>query len=105
MRCRAPWPFRGRRDECRHDGATGTALAESRASDHPIRNQPKEFVMNKDQVQGRATEAKGNIKEAAGKVVGNQKLQGEGLVDQAKGKTQAGYGDAKEQVKKGIDRM
>ena len=46
--------------------------------------------MNKDQVQGRATEAKGDIKEAAGKLVGNQKLQGEGLVDQAKGKTQAG---------------
>jgi len=60
--------------------------------------------MNKDQVQGRATEVKGDIKEAAGKLVGNQKLQGEGLVDQAKGKTQAGYGDAKEQVKKAIDR-
>ncbi len=60
--------------------------------------------MNKDQVQGRATQAKGDIKEAAGKMVGNQKLQGEGLVDQAKGKTQAGYGDAKEQVKKAIDR-
>ena len=60
--------------------------------------------MNKDQLQGRATEVKGNIKEAAGKVVGNQKLQGEGMVDQAKGKVQAGYGDAKEQVKKGIDR-
>ena len=60
--------------------------------------------MNKDQVQGRATEVKGDIKEGAGKMVGNRKLQGEGLVDQAKGKTQAGYGDAKEQVKKGIDR-
>jgi uncharacterized protein YjbJ (UPF0337 family) len=60
--------------------------------------------MNKDQVQGRASEVKGNLKEAAGKLVGNQKLQGEGLVDQAKGKTQAVYGDAKEQVKKGIDR-
>ena len=60
--------------------------------------------MNKNQVQGRATEVKGDIKEAAGKVVGNQKLQGEGLVDQAKGKAQAVYGDAKEQVKKGIDR-
>jgi uncharacterized protein YjbJ (UPF0337 family) len=65
----------------------------------------KEFIMNKDQVQGRATQAKGDIKEAAGKMVGNQKLQGEGMVDQAKGKTQAGYGDAKEQVKKGIDRI
>ena len=60
--------------------------------------------MNKDQVQGRATEAKGDIKEAAGKLVGNQKLQGEGLVDQAKGKAQAGLGDAKEKVKNAIDR-
>ena len=60
--------------------------------------------MNKDQVQGRATQAKGDIKEAAGKMVGNKKLQGEGLVDQAKGKTQAGYGDAKEKVKNAIDR-
>ncbi len=60
--------------------------------------------MNKDQVQGRATQAKGDIKEAAGKMVGNRKLQGEGLIDQAKGKTQAGYGDAKEQVKKAVDR-
>jgi len=61
--------------------------------------------MNKDQVKGRMETAKGDIKEAAGKMVGNQKLQGEGLVDQAKGKAQAGYGDAKEQVKKGIDRI
>ena len=59
--------------------------------------------MNKDQVKGRATEVKGALKEAAGKLVGNQKLQGEGLMDQAKGKAQAGYGDAKEEVKKGLD--
>ena len=60
--------------------------------------------MNKDQVQGRATEAKGDIKEAAGKMVGNKKLQGEGLVDQAKGKAQAGLGDAKEKDKDAIAR-
>ena len=60
--------------------------------------------MNKDQVQGRATEAKGDIKQAAGKMVGNKKLQGEGLVDQAKGKAQAGLGDAKEKIKNAIDR-
>jgi len=60
--------------------------------------------MNKDQVQGRATEANGDIKEAAGKLVGNQKLRGEGLIDQAKGKAQAGLGDAKEKVKDAIDR-
>ena len=61
--------------------------------------------MNWDQVEGRATQAKGDIKEAAGKLVGNQKLQGEGFVEPAKGKTQAGYGDAKEQVKKGVARV
>jgi uncharacterized protein YjbJ (UPF0337 family) len=33
-----------------------------------------------------------------------QKLRGEGLIDQAKGKTQAGYGDAKEKLKGAIDR-
>lgn len=60
--------------------------------------------MNKDQVKGRAQEAKGDIKEAAGKLVGNQKLRGEGLIDQAKGKAQAGLGDAKEKVKDAIDR-
>ncbi len=74
---------------------------ESSDSHQPLN---KEFIMNKDQVQGRATQAKGDIKEAAGKLVGNQKLQGEGLVDQAKGKTQAGYGDAKEKVKSAIDK-
>jgi uncharacterized protein YjbJ (UPF0337 family) len=84
----------------------GTALASSDGNESSDSHQPlnKEFTMNKDQVQGRATEAKGDIKEAAGKMVGNQKLQGEGLIDQAKGKTQAGYGDAKEQVKKAVDR-
>ena len=60
--------------------------------------------MNKDQVEGRATEVKGNIKEAAGKLVGNERLQGEGLVDQAKGKVQGNYGDAKEKVKDVIDK-
>ncbi|MET0382804.1 MAG: CsbD family protein [Burkholderiaceae bacterium] len=60
--------------------------------------------MNKDQVQGRATEAKGAIKEAAGKVVGNERLQGEGMVDKAKGKTQGTYGDAKEKAKDLIDK-
>lgn len=60
--------------------------------------------MNKDQVKGRATEAKGNVKEAAGKLVGNERLQGEGMVDKAEGKTQRAYGDAKEKVKDAIDK-
>ena len=58
--------------------------------------------MNKDQVAGRVDEAKGKLKEAAGKVVGNEKLQGEGLADQASGKVQKTYGDAKEDTKDAI---
>ena len=55
--------------------------------------------MNKHQVDGRLDQAMGKIKEVAGKTVGNERLEGEGLTDQAKGKAQAGYGDAKQTVK------
>ena len=55
--------------------------------------------MNKDQVKGRVEEAKGSIKEAAGKVVGNRHLEGEGKADKVAGKVQGNYGDAKEHVK------
>jgi uncharacterized protein YjbJ (UPF0337 family) len=58
--------------------------------------------MNKDQVKGRAEAAKGKIKEAAGKVVDSERLKSEGRIDQAAGKTQATYGDAKENVKDSV---
>ena len=61
--------------------------------------------MNEDQVKGRLEEAKGKVKEVAGKVVGNDRLTGEGQADQAAGKVQKTYGDAKEDVKKGIDKL
>ena len=55
--------------------------------------------MNKDQVKGRVEQTTGKVKEAAGKLVGNERLRTEGAADQVKGKVQAGYGDAKENVK------
>jgi uncharacterized protein YjbJ (UPF0337 family) len=65
--------------------------------------------MNKHQVEGRVDEAKGKVKEVAGRVVGNESLEAEGMGDQVKGKTQAGYGDAKEgakdAAKKAIDKL
>jgi uncharacterized protein YjbJ (UPF0337 family) len=60
--------------------------------------------MNQDQVKGRVTEAKGAIKEGAGKVVGNPRLETEGKVDQVAGKAQGTYGDAKEKAKDLIDK-
>lgn len=59
-------------------------------------------MVNKDQVKGAAKQVKGNIKEAAGKATGNERLEGEGMVDQAAGKVQKTYGDAKETVKKAL---
>ena len=61
--------------------------------------------MNKDQVAGRTDSAKGKIKEAVGKMTGSQKLEGEGLADQASGKVQSGYGDAKEKVKSAVKKI
>ena len=49
-----------------------------------------------------AETAKGNVKEATGKVVGNQKLETEGQINQATGKAQATYGDLKEDVKDAV---
>ena len=60
--------------------------------------------MNKDQVKGRVEQAKGSVKENAGKALGDRELQGEGKVDKATGKAQATYGDAKEKVKDAIDK-
>lgn len=60
--------------------------------------------MNKDQVKGRVEQVKGSVKEATGKVVGNKKLETEGQLDKVAGKTQAGYGDLKEDVKDAVKR-
>ena len=61
--------------------------------------------MNKDQVKGRVEEAKGSVKEATGKAVGNPNLQDKGTLEKASGKAQAGFGDAKEKVKSAIDKV
>ena len=55
--------------------------------------------INKDQVKGRVNEAEGKIKEAAGKLVGNEKLEAKGKIQKVLGKAQARYGDVKQDVK------
>ena len=58
--------------------------------------------MNKDQFKGRTEQAKGKIKEIAGKVVGNKDLERKGKIENAEGKVQAGYGDLKEDIKDAV---
>lgn len=52
--------------------------------------------MHKDEIKGAGNKAKGAIKEAAGKVTGNKKLEAEGKLDKAKGTVQEKVGKAKD---------
>ena len=57
------------------------------------------MTINKEQIKGRVEEVKGAIKEKAGKLVGNEKLETEGNVQKNIGKAQAKFGDVKHDVK------
>lgn len=56
--------------------------------------------MNKNQVKGHASEAKGKIKEIVGKVVGDKTMEYEGNIEKQGGKVEAKYGDLKSDIKK-----
>ena len=55
--------------------------------------------MDKDRIAGAANQAKGALKDAAGKVTGDAKLQAEGKADKAAGKVQSAVGGAKDAVR------
>ena len=55
--------------------------------------------MDKDRIKGAAEQVKGSIKEAAGKVTGDSKLQGEGKADKAAGKAQNTVGGIKDAIR------
>lgn len=52
--------------------------------------------MNKDRFEGMAKQAKGQIKEKAGQMTGDAKLEGEGKADKIAGKVQNAVGGAKD---------
>lgn len=58
--------------------------------------------MNKDQVKGSLKVAEGKIQQAAGKLTGNETQEAKGLLKEVAGKTQKNYGDAKETVKDAV---
>ena len=55
--------------------------------------------MDKDRIDGALQNAKGTIKEVAGKVTGDAKLEAEGKMDKAAGKVQNTVGGVKDAVK------
>jgi uncharacterized protein YjbJ (UPF0337 family) len=56
-------------------------------------------MMDKDRINGSANQAKGAIKEVAGKITGDAKLKAEGAADKAKGKIQNAVGGAKDALR------
>jgi uncharacterized protein YjbJ (UPF0337 family) len=59
--------------------------------------------MDREHIKGTAEQAKGAIKDTAGKVSGDKKLQTEGKLDKAKGAAHNVAGDVKETVKHSND--
>jgi uncharacterized protein YjbJ (UPF0337 family) len=55
--------------------------------------------MDKARVKGAADQAKGAVKSAVGKALGDQKLQVEGDADKAKGKVESAVGGLKDAVR------
>jgi uncharacterized protein YjbJ (UPF0337 family) len=59
-------------------------------------------MVDKDRTEGAAKKMAGNVKEAAGKVTGDEKLKREGRADKAEGKVQNAIGGAKDKLRENI---
>ncbi len=55
--------------------------------------------MDKDRIEGSAKQAKGNVKEAVGKMTGDTKLQADGQADKTAGKIQNAVGGVKDALR------
>jgi uncharacterized protein YjbJ (UPF0337 family) len=56
-------------------------------------------MVDRDRIEGAGKQAKGGLKEAAGKVTGDEKLKREGQAEKAAGKVQNTVGGAKDKVR------
>jgi uncharacterized protein YjbJ (UPF0337 family) len=57
-----------------------------------------------DKVKGTANEAMGKAKQKIGEATGSERLEGEGVIQEVKGKGQKAVGDAKDLAKDAMDR-
>lgn len=56
-------------------------------------------MADQDRIDGAATNLGGKVKEAAGKLTGDEKLKAEGRADQVKGKVQNAVGGVKDALR------
>ena len=57
-----------------------------------------------DKIKGATNEAIGKAKQGIGEASGSDQLQGEGVIQEVKGKGQKALGDAKQATKEAIDK-
>src|SRR5947209_3636767 len=76
--------------------AAGTSTRRWRFSVHPRNNGA---TMDKDRIKGAAEQAKGKVKEQAGKLSGDKKLETEGKVDKTAGKVRNTIGGMKDSLR------
>jgi len=55
--------------------------------------------MDKDRIKGATDQAKGAVKDATGKIIGDSKMQADGKVDKLKGKVESAVGGAKDAIR------
>lgn len=60
-------------------------------------------IANKDEVKGKFEKAKGYVKDKAGELTGNERLEAEGEAQRAKGEAQETWGKFKRGVSEAVD--
>lgn len=60
--------------------------------------------MDRDRIKGMGDQAKGSMKDAAGKVTGDTKLQAEGKMDKVKGKLENAAGGARDTMRDQVNK-
>ena len=58
---------------------------------------------NRDEIEGKFDQAKGNVKETVGKAVNDRELQDEGTADRVGGNVEEGVGKARRKVGEAIE--
>jgi uncharacterized protein YjbJ (UPF0337 family) len=62
-------------------------------------------MADNDRVKGKTNQGIGSVKEAAGKVTGNEDMEAEGAAQKTKGKVEDTAGRAKDKVKEIADKV
>ena len=59
--------------------------------------------MNKDELDGKAHQLKGKLKQAAGDLTDDQRLHDEGVADEAAGEVEEGFGRGRRKIGEAVE--